>query len=224
MDDDIAVEPEWRQLSYFVRDHQHEISDFTNSQVPRIDEINTSKAYNLGGRYVGSDFAIPDLFSSVLDAYYSLRSDSRDALLKSLTLFNNAIRIKAISPSVSFACFVSSIESLVEYIHKDVEVERCKECSAPRYFVTRKFAEFLSKYSSDSKELIRFYKQAYGRRSKILHAGALFLGEHIPIGWAESDWESYHMNSGIERVCRIAFTNWVLERHPSNQGGHTLLE
>ncbi|MDH1656541.1 hypothetical protein N5E96_12380 [Pseudomonas mosselii] len=217
VDDDIAVEPEWRQLSYFVRDHQHEITGFTNSQAPKIDEVNTSQFYNFGARYTGSDFSIPDLFSSVLDAYYSMGSDDRNALLKSLALFSNAIKIKSISPSISFACFVSSIESLVEHIHKEVKVEKCKECSAPRYFVTRKFSEFLSKYSSDSKELIKFYKQAYGRRSEILHAGALFLGEHIPAEWAESDWESYHMNSGIERVCRIAFTNWVLERHPLNQ-------
>lgn len=211
--DDLTVEPEWRQLSYFVRDHQHEISEFTNSPAQKIEEIDTSKFYNLGGRYVGSDFSVPDLFSSVLDAYYSLDQENKDAFLKSATLFNSAIRIKPISPSISFACFVSSIESLVDYIHRGVKIEKCKECSAPRYSVTRKFTDFLTKYSSDSGELIKFYKKSYGQRSKILHAGALFLGEHVPAGWAESDWEAYHMNSGIERICRIAFTNWILERH-----------
>lgn len=212
-DDTLAIEPEWRQLSYFVREHQHEISEFTNSPASQIDEINTAKFYNFGGRYVGSDFSVPDLFSDILDAYYSLDQDNKNAILRSATLFNNAIRIKPISPSISFACFASSIESLVDHIHKGVKIEKCKECSAPRYAVTRKFTDFLTKYSSDSDELIRFYKKAYGQRSKILHAGALFLGEHIPAGWAESDWEAYHMNSGIERICRIAFTNWILERH-----------
>lgn len=212
-----AIEPEWRQLSYFVRDHQHEISEFTNSSVSRIDEINTSEFYNLGGRYVGSEFSVPDLFSYVLDVYYNLDPENKNAILKSLTLFNNAIKIKPISPSISFACFVSSIESLIDHIHKGVKIEKCKECSTPRYAVTKKFTEFLAKYSSDSDELIRFYKKSYGQRSKILHAGALFLGEHIPAAWAESDWESYHMNSGIERICRIAFTNWMLERHPLNK-------
>lgn len=118
-----------------------------------------------------------------------------------------------ISPSISFACFVSSIETLVDHLHKGVKIEKCKECSAPRYAVTRKFTDFLKKYSSESDELIRFYKQSYSQRSKILHAGALFTGEHIPVEWAESDWEAYHMNSGIERICRIAFTNWILEKH-----------
>lgn len=212
-DGNLAIEPEWRQLSYFVREHPHEISEFTTSLAPQIDEINTAKFYNLGGRYAGSDFAVPDILSDILDAYYSLDQDNKNAFLRSATLFNNAIRIKPISPSISFACFVSSIESLVDHFHKGVKIEKCKECSAPRYATTRKFTDFLTKYSSDSDELTRFYKKAYGQRSKILHAGALFLGEHIPADWAESDWEAYHMNSGIERICRIAFTNWILERH-----------
>lgn len=212
-DSSIAIEPEWRQLSYFVREHQLEICEFTDSSASKIDEINTANSYNLGGRYIGSDFSVPDLFSDILDAYYSLDQNDKSAFLKSVTIFKNAIKIKSISPSISFACFVSSIESLVDYIHKDVKIEKCKECSAPRYAVTRKFTEFLTKYSSNTEELISFYKKSYTQRSKILHAGALFLGEHIPTGWAESDWEAYHMNSGIERICRIAFTNWVLERN-----------
>lgn len=212
-DTNLATEPEWRQLSYFVQEHKHEISDFTNSSVSNVDEINTSESYGLGGRFVGSDFSVPDLLSDILDAYYSLDQDNKNAFLKSATLFNNAIRIKPISPSISFACFVSSIESLVDHINKGIKIEKCKECSAPRYSTTRKFTDFLTKYSSDSEELIKFYKKAYGQRSKILHAGALFLGEHIPTGWADSDWKAYHMNSGIEQICRIAFTNWILEKH-----------
>lgn len=209
----LAAEPEWRQLSYFVREHQHEIDKFTNSPISKIEEIDTTKFYNFGARYTGSDFSIPDLFGATLYAYYNLDQDSKSAFLRSATLFNNAVKIQSISPSISFACFVSSIESLVDYIHKGVKVEKCRECSAPRYAVTKKFTDFLTKYSSESKELIRFYKQAYGQRSKILHAGALFLGEHIPKDWGESDWEAYHMNSGIERICRIAFTNWILDKH-----------
>ena len=210
-DDNTAIEPEWRQLTYLVREHQSEISELTNSAASKIDEINTTKLYKFGARYIGSDFSVPDLFGNILDAYYELDQDSKNALLKSITIFKNAIKIKSISPSISFACFVSSIESLVYYIHKDVKIENCKECSAPRYAVTRKFTDFFTKYCSESEELISFYKKAYSHRSKILHAGALFLGEHIPTDWAESDWEAYHMNSGIERICRIAFTNWILE-------------
>ena len=206
-------EPEWRQLSYFVTGHQHKISEFTNSPVEKIEEIQTDKSYNFGARFTGSDFAVPDLLSDILDAYYSLEPDNKNAFIRSATLFNNAIKIKSISPSISFACFVSSIETLVDHAHKGVKVEKCKECSTPRYSVTRKFTEFLKKYSSNSEELIRFYQQSYSQRSKILHAGALFTGEHTPREWAESDWESYHMNSGIERICRIAFTNWILEKH-----------
>jgi len=211
-DDDIAVAPEWRQLSYFVNGHKHEISEFTNSPVDQIEQIQTAKFYNFGARYTGSDFSIPDLLSNIFDAYYSLESDDKNAFLRSAALFNNAIRIKSISASISFACFVSSIETLVDYHHKGVKIEKCKECSTPRYSVTRKFTDFLTQYSSESAELIRFYKQSYSQRSKILHAGALFTGEHIPVEWAESDWEAYHMNSGIERVCRVAFANWILER------------
>ncbi|MDX3742425.1 hypothetical protein [Pseudomonas sp.] len=208
-----ALDPEWRQLSYFANEHQHEISEFTNSTISQIEENQTAESYRFGARFTGSDFSIPDLLSEILDAYYSLDQDNKSAFLRSATLFNNAIKINQISPSVSFACFVSSIESLVAHIHKEEKIEKCKECSAPRYSVTRKFTAFLEKYSSDSKELISFYKQSYGRRSKILHAGALFLGEHVPVEWAESDWEAYHMISGIERICRIAFTNWVLEKY-----------
>jgi hypothetical protein len=209
-DGENALEPEWRQLSYFVREHQFDINEFTNAPVPEIEFVDTAKFYNLGARYVGSDFSVPDLFEEILDAYYGLDQDSKHAILRSATLFTNA---KRISPSISFTSFVSSIESLVDYMYKGVKIEKCKECSAPRYSVTKKFTEFLKTYSSDSDELIRFYKEAYGQRSKILHAGALFLGEHIPTDWAESDWESYHMISGIERICRIAFSNWVLERY-----------
>lgn len=188
IDDNLATEPEWRELSYSIRDHQYEISEFTKSPASQIEEINTEKFYNFGAGYIDLDFSIPDLFSAILDAYYSLDQDSKNAFLRSATLFNNAIKIKPISPSISFACFVSSIESLVAHIYKGVKIEKCKECSAPRYAVTRKFTEFLTKYSSDSAELIKFYKKSYDQRSNILHAGALFLGEHIPVGWADRDW------------------------------------
>lgn len=211
-DDTMATKPEWRQLSYSVSEHQHQISEFTNSPASQITEIDTQKFYDFGAGYMGSDFSVPDMLSEILDSYYSLNQDNKDAILRSICLFNNAKRIKPISSSISFACFVSSIESLVDHIHKGVIIEKCKVCSTPRYSVTRKFTDFLTKYSSGSAELIQFYKKAYDQRSKILHAGALFLGEHIPAGWSESDWAAYHMSSGIERICRIALANWILER------------
>jgi hypothetical protein len=93
-DDNRAIEPEWRQLSYFVREHQNEINEFTNSPVSQIDEINTAKSYNLGVRYIGSDFSVPELFGGILDAYYNLDQDNKNAFLRSATLFNHAIRIK----------------------------------------------------------------------------------------------------------------------------------
>ncbi len=96
-----AIEPEWRQLSYFVREHQHEIGEFTNPPISQIEEVNTAKFYRFGARYTGSDFSIPDLLSEILDAYYSLDQDNRNAFLRSATLFNNAIKIKQISPSIS---------------------------------------------------------------------------------------------------------------------------
>ncbi|EPO9975520.1 TPA: hypothetical protein ACKTGI_004007 [Pseudomonas aeruginosa] len=205
---------QWRQLSYFVADgkHQHKISKFTDAGCLPMGRVETSKVYNFGARFIGDDFSIPDLLPEILDSYYILEQDDRDAISRVASIFNSALKIKAISSSISFAIFVSSIESLVDYQYRGVKVESCKECNAPRYSVTRKFTDFLKRYSSDSDELVRFYKSTYGRRSKILHAGALFLGEHIPLNWAEDDWSAYHMRSGIERICRIAFANWLLER------------
>ena len=205
---------QWRQLSYFVEDgkHQHNISNFTDAGCLPMEQVETSKAYNFGARFTGDDFSIPDFLPGILDSYYILERDDRDAILKMASIFNSALKIKAISSSISFAIFVTSIESLVDYQHKGDKVENCKECNKPRYSVTRKFNDFLKRYSSDSNELVKFYKSAYDHRSKILHAGALFLGEHIPLNWAESDWSAYHMRSGIERICRIAFANWLLER------------
>lgn len=211
-EDSNAMESEWRQITYCVREHHHKISDFTESALSKIDEINTQKFYTFGGRYAGTDFSIPDIFEKILDSYYSLGQDDRIALLKSATLFSNAIKIFPISPSISFACFVSSIESLVNHINKDVKIKNCKECNTPRYSVTRKFIDFLQRYTSDSSEFINFYKDSYSKRSKILHAGELFLGEHEPINLDERDWKSHHMTFGIERICRIAITNWLLEK------------
>lgn len=207
-----AMESEWRQITYCVREHHHEISEFTKSTLPKVDEINTEKFFTFGTRYAGTDFSIPDIFDEILDTYYSLGQDDKIALLKSATLFSNAKKIYQISPSISFACFVSSIESLVGYIHKDVKIENCKECSTPRYSVTRKFTDFLRRYTSDSSEFIKFYRDSYSKRSRILHAGDLFFGEHEPINWDERDWQSHHMTFGIERICRIAITNWLLEK------------
>lgn len=214
--DDFAIESEWRQLSYCVKEHQQRISEFTHFKAPQINEINTTDLYKFGLKFLGSNFSIPDLFGKILDAYYNLDQNEKNAILRSATLFNNAIRIKPISRSISFACFVSSIESLIDHTHKEIKIEKCRECNAPRYAVTKKFTEFLEKYSSDTAELIKFYKKVYGKRSEILHAGALFQGEHIPKDWDESDWEAHHMNFGIERICRIAITNWILESdmHP----------
>ncbi len=75
---------QWRQLSYFVENgkHQNNISNFTDAGCLPMAQVETSKAYNFGARFIGDDFSIPDFLPGILDSYYILERDDRDAILK----------------------------------------------------------------------------------------------------------------------------------------------
>lgn len=201
----------WGQKSYFDDNHDKMLENFTKHNLNKAEEIDFLKFYSFPARFSGAEFSIPNILTHLFDKYYSLSNDARVSFFRAATLFNNAIEIKKISPSISFSCFISCIETLVEYIHKDIRIEKCEGCGQLKYSVTKKFIEFMKKYNSDSKELIKFYNAVYKKRSKILHAGDLFSGEDIPLNWEEKDWEEFSLRTNIERTCRIALINWLLE-------------
>jgi hypothetical protein len=209
----------WGQKSYFTDNHKSKIEEFTSFE-RLIDTMNYKEYYNLNGKYFGADFAIPDILLQLISKYFSLNIEARQAYLIAITLFNSAKKIKSISPSISFTTFITCIESLVAHTYRNEIIEKCNTCGQKKYSVTKKFKNFMRDYNNNSKELVKYYEDAYIKRSDIIHSGKLFDGEIVPLSWSERDWDIFFFKMNIERVCRVALINWLIktnENSPNNR-------
>ena len=82
-----------------------------------------------------------------------------------------ARRLGEFDMSASFLLMVTAIECLVQILHMNNEVERCKECSQERYRVVRKFKDFLDEYCYHIPNAVK--NRFYQLRSALVHQGRL---------------------------------------------------
>ncbi len=161
-----------------------------------------------------ANVVVPEFMDSILENYYSLPKDILLTFRKACYLFYCGVELRSTNPSLSFASFVSAIETLIAF--KATKPERCKDCGQPKYRLSASFREFILTFGYNGKESAitkKFINKLYSYRSKILHTGQLLLGDMF---WhsveeknMDKEWEESFLHKDLLGVTRVCLINWL---------------
>lgn len=209
-----ALQPQWGQELYTTYDFKSPIESLSSVvEIQKIDEIESNHYFNRDFVYHDAVFDVPQNLNLLLDCFFSLPVDDKNAFLSSCALFEQGMDVWSISPSLSFVGFVSCLETLVNAEYRNVEVEKCSVCRQDRYRVSKKFLDFFLKYGDDSKEFRKYAMKIYKYRSKVVHTGELFNGEVMPEKFGSDERiDENDFRRSVIRTCRICMINWMLAR------------
>lgn len=218
--EDFPRKSDWGQKMY-IQPRFENIKGFSN-----IEGLSEVKKKN-SGHYsepsmvsAGSESSIifPDFIENLFDKYFQLDNEGKNFFDSASILFCNGGDLFGKMNSLSFAAFVSSIETLVE-CNRNLEktkIKKCNNCGQNEYQSTKKFVDFIKKYGRISKEDTeseKYMKDIYDIRSKILHNGILLLGDYPHHPWySESDSKKLKeemMHRYFGQVVRICLVNWL---------------
>lgn len=201
---------QWGQEFYSYEGFVTKIEDFTENHVESFKQKDAQSYFNRYGRTTDQEFDLPDSINTLLDSFFNLTEDGTKYFLTSCSLFNQGRELWAAHPSLSFAAFVSALETLIGYDHRGDKIEKCKECGQDRYRVVKKFRDFFGKYGSSDPNFRKYALKIYKTRSKILHRGELFIGDVYQQKFGFHDWEESSFRRSIVSTTRICLVNWLI--------------
>ncbi|MDM8554996.1 hypothetical protein QUF75_09735 [Desulfococcaceae bacterium HSG7] len=175
----------------------------------------------------------PEYIELLLDTYSNIQGEVRLHFRKALYLFNTAINLKPIYPSISFICMVSAVETLcqIEFKSDNDLIEECGNChsvksspwtcgtcSAPLWGIGKKYKLFFSKYCFGNKPTKldnRFINKVYSIRSKIVHTGKVLTVDDF---WSDEwiNWDQSFLQKDLLKATRISLNNWLLNQTSAN--------
>lgn len=148
---------------------------------------------------------------NALDTLYALDKKKQQSVLSAIVLIADGIRLGLHHQSLGFISFISSIETMIDLENKGVKIEPCKECGQPVYSVNKKFLAYLSKYVSRTEASQKKFKRLYTLRSKIAHAGKLFLSDMeftlLNQETTDKEWFTY---MEAQQLARLSLYRWLL--------------
>lgn len=158
----------------------------------------------------------PDDIYKKLDTFFNLKEEIRECFLASVVLFNQAISSHTRFGSLSIVSFVSSIENLVQFEHRNNAIAKCDHCHQEIYRVTKKFNDFVNSntvgfYSQN--ELKQMLGDVYAKRSSIVHKGRLFPHEKSSPLWTENYFDFCIMEKGCESLTRFILNSWISKHY-----------
>lgn len=205
----------WGQNFYDYPEFNREITGFSKPYCLPMNIESSQTYYNRFGPGVGNKVDLPESIDDTLIQYFQLDNNARDAFISSAILFSNGLEICTKMQSLSFAAFISSIETLANYDNRNTKVEKCEVCGQDKHSATKKFKSFLQKYGSPDPSFKKDAEKLYKIRSEILHSGSLFLGDINLIPWglkdhAKMNKDKYRRN--VIQITRICLVNWLITR------------
>lgn len=153
-------------------------SNENNSDKNLFTEIKTLTEYSTNPEYLNSingKFILPENIDKLFDLFFNLNDEFSEKYYKAIKLFHTARNIYYESGSLSFAAFISSIETLAQFHYSENKI--CNECKQTQYSATRKFKDFFIKYGVGKFLDKKFVMEIYDLRSKILHRGEILIWE-----------------------------------------------
>jgi hypothetical protein len=197
------------------------INKFVNKTCKRIEigKINWYQDKALDDRNV-ANFMIPEFLDQVLEVYYALSEDLLFSYRKACYLFYCGVELRSSNPSLSFASFVSAVETLMAL--EAIPPDCCDSCGQPRYRLNARFREFIISYGYSGKtsnSAKKFINKLYDHRSKILHTGQLLLGDmfwhSVDENSRDQEWEESFLHKDLLGVTRICLINWLASKKNS---------
>jgi len=194
------------------------INKFINKACKRIEigNINWYQDKALDDRNV-ANFMIPEFLDQALEIYYALTEDLLLLFRKACYLFYCGVELRSSNPSLSFASFVSAVETLMAF--EAIAPDRCDTCGQPRYRFNARFRNFIISYGYGGKKSAgakKFINKLYGHRSRILHMGQLLLGDmfwhSVDEDSKRKEWEESFLHKDLLAVTRICLINWLVSK------------
>ena len=149
--------------------------------------------------------------TEALDTYYALDSATRQNVYSAIRLITSGIKLGLHYKSLGFISYISSIETMVELEYKEIKPKHCKECGQLIFGVRKKFIAYLEKYVSKTYNAKKKFGDYYTLRSKIAHAGKLFLSDVefsiMNLEVNEQDWFKY---MDVQQLARLSLFRWLL--------------
>ena len=149
--------------------------------------------------------------NDALDTLYALDKEKLKSVLSAIVLIADGIRLGLHHQSLGFISFISSIETMIDLENKGIKIEHCKECGQPVYSVSKKFLAYLTKYVSRTEASQKKFRRLYTLRSKIAHAGKLFLGDMeftlLNRETKDKEWFTY---MEAQQLARLSLFRWLL--------------
>ncbi len=193
------------------------IKKLTKRNLPKMDKksIRWYQDKSLDDRTV-TEVVVPEFIDLFFDAYYSSTLKKRNTFQRAAYLFYAGIEVKKSYPSLSFACLVSAIETLMDY--EKFKPKVCSECNQKAYKISKRFRQFVYEHAYENKETQtakKFINRVYGSRSKILHSGKLLIADLLKDiandSVATKRWRESFLHKDLITVTRICLINWLIK-------------
>ncbi|GCE89067.1 hypothetical protein MSKU15_0668 [Komagataeibacter diospyri] len=148
--------------------------DFPGDFSIRRDALRISR----GPKYNDDNIAIHPKAEILFSKYFKLEPDDRDKYDASIFLYRMAQDVSVKSASLSVLSYISSVENLMDFdaIKTKFKPEQCDKCGQQAYKISRRFKEFMKKYSciqGGDVESNKLLNKIYSMRSSITHTGGI---------------------------------------------------
>lgn len=182
-------------------------SDISTSHAIRKDPNRVVQRQNFTNSFV-SIHPAADLF---FKNYFELCPEARSRYNSSIFLYQSMRKIFLTSASMAIIGLISAIENLMDFDSQraNIKPRQCLECNQPVYSISKRFKEFMQKFSEFDVEnpnslLNKFYK----RRSLISHAGGILEIDRILSKFSMKEHREF---TEIESHVRIALFNYLIK-------------
>lgn len=149
--------------------------------------------------------------------YFRLDAEARSRYDTSILLYQSMRKILLTSASMAIVGLMSAIENLMDFENKKANKnpEQCKECKQLVYSISKRFKEFMGKFSEfDVDNPNALLNKFYSRRSSISHAGGILEIDRLLSKFSMKEHREF---TEIESHVRIALFNYLLKYDFSNK-------
>lgn len=142
----------WGQETYIIPDEFEPGEGLQDPNCERVTLVDATEYFNAYARRLATEpISLPTTFTQLLEPLIKKQYFSKNAAVlsfrKAAKLFHTGVLLKDEGHlSVAFASFVSSIETLIAYDHRNKSNPHCQECGQKVFAVRRKFRQFFREY------------------------------------------------------------------------------
>ncbi|MBD2280033.1 HEPN domain-containing protein [Aphanizomenon flos-aquae] len=144
-------------------------------------------------------------FNTIMRKYQSLSLDVKETFILACYWFHRGIIDN--SSTTSFLNFILMIEGLLPNDSK-----RCNECNQPQYQISKKFRDFVVKYSGQDNH--KLAKEFYTIRSEIAHNSSLIAKDAPVLSLGIVPIEEFQRNKlrELQHLCSLMILNWIMDQ------------